>query len=280
MKDLFFEMDQLKEITDHIQLRNTHKAIIDEVLNNQDTLIATGTSEKFQLFLTESFQILVDDDLYYERCVKILQAISDNIKLGYFGEFIDDLCRKENYRAIGYELLSKLRCKRKESYTEPCKDMKRVKRVSFKTEPEVRYIEKEINEESVHRNYRDEAHNEYQKIYSAKFEEKTKEIDWYPPEMIDNVPLINRDTEEEAYQRERESGRSKFTNNKISHKYIPDDLSNKKENAVVDAPKEIPLIDLKVQNTWKKMDFIKIVKNKDVDLRRILEDPSLVKRFL
>lgn len=279
MKDLFSKIEDLKEITDPITVRELHKEILTTMVDDQETLIVTGTSEPFQMFLADSFRMFCDDVEFYAKCVKILQELSYNIKLGYYSEFIDDLCKNETYKSIGYDLLSQLRCKRKESYTEPCKKPKRIKKVSFKTEPTIKYIEKEIEEESIHRNYREEAHNEYQRIYSAQFEERIKEIQWFTPDSVENIVLINRNTAEEDAQAKREGSRIRFTNSNIANKFMPEDLTKKSEDITIKEPKEMPLIDLKIQNTWKKMDFVKIVKNKDFNLKKVLEDPKIINQF-
>lgn len=169
--------------------------------------------------------------------------------------------------------------KRKQNYTEIVKKVKRTKKVSFIVEPVIVYIERRDKEVKIQRNIKDEAHNEYQRVHNVKFEEKTKSIDWFIPQVLKGSK-IEKNSKEENCQRNREAKRIRFTNNNIMNKFLPEDMASKDEEMVGEGDvKEIAIVDLSVQNMWKKMDFVKIVENRDVDLKKILEDLATVIKF-
>lgn len=275
MENILSEIQRAAYIEDPIEQRNAHKEILVKVTNNP-TLY---TNRAFHNFLLESFKMFHDDN-YYDICVNILKQTYVFLDLSLFTDVINDLCTNKHAN-FGYELKSKLQ-KRKSDETTPKRKsdeatLKRKfddtipkrKKVSFNTKVEIKYYEpfiqnNALDTERITENKRQMKNNSFE------------EIDWYTPERIDNVEVIQMKTDESIAQNKRESENINFTNTEMHSKCVPSDCTNKNELLKNEAI-ELPVVNLKLQNVYKKLDFVKIIKNKDLDLAALFDDPEIMK---
>lgn len=270
---LLSEIQSTKNIDDTIELLNKHKEILTRLKSTNTNLL--NSKQEYQEFLNISFKIFEDDKEYYGICVDLLNTMNE-ITLPYFKDVIDDICKIKEFYMVGQELRLKLK---RRSYTEPESSVKRtprIKKVSFVDQPIVKLIECELSTEHNYKNLRDESRNEF-----PGNEDYLKRILlWSKPERIENVTAYVKKGQEVEVQKNRENDTLGFRIDNTEDNFKPVHIIKDKPNIVkIGEPKIMPLMNLKVQNVWKKLDFIKIIKETPIDLKEILEDPEIINKF-
>lgn len=255
------EIEDALNIDDPISQKIAHKNILDKI--NADYKIKPLL---LQNFLLTSFKMYNSDDELYEVCINLLLNNVDKLDLSEFTATISDMLDVQKYKNTARELIKLINMN-----DEEC--VKRVKRVSFKEEAEIKYIKKETCEL---KDLREDKMDEKKRMEGMT--QQIKVVEFRKPVKMQKEYCKNSIESENQKIREQES--ILFVNTNVNQKCEPTET-----NATTDIKSNddvclsLPLVNLNMRNVWKSFDFAKIVEKKEFDIKEILNDPKIIDEF-